>query len=320
MKIVFFGTPLFSAEILKDLVEKGISVLAVVTQPDKVQGRHLKFHESAVKKIAKEYLPNVPILQPKKVSSDSFIETISAIEADLFVVVAFGQIFPTNLLKMPPLGCVNVHTSLLPKYRGAAPIQRVLMNGEKETGSTIMYMVEKCDAGDILAMKTLPIPQDMNAGELTIALCELSKDLLSDTLKLLYEGKITPQSQDPSKVTFAKKVNPEDAQIDWSETAKQHFNQYRGVTPKPGAWCFIWIREKKLRLKLLKIKTLSLNGKSKEILEFNAQRGFIVACKEGALSIETLQLEGKKAIDASAFTRGYAPGEISFSPPASSSL
>lgn len=312
MKIIFFGTPAFSAEILKDLVEKGVKILAIVTQPDKVQGRHLKCQESAVKSVAKELLPDIPIFQPERISAESFLEVISHFEVDCFIVVAFGQIFPKSLLDMPPLGCINIHTSLLPKYRGAAPIQRVLMNGESETGVSIMYMVEKCDAGDVLAMKSLPISEDMNVEELTLELCALAKDLLFDTLLDLKKGRIKAEPQDSSKVTFAKKVNPEHAQIDWSHSARFHYNQYRGVTPKPGAWCNLWIRGKEVRLKLLKVLPVNFEGPPGKIIKYKQSDGLVVACAENALCLKELQIEGKKAVEATAFMLGYSQEELSF--------
>lgn len=315
MRIIFFGTPAFSAEILKDLVGKRVEVLAIVTQPDKVQGRHLKCQESAVKRVAKELLPDVPIFQPERVSAESFLEVLSHFEVDCFVVVAFGQIFPKFLLDMPPLGCINIHTSLLPKYRGAAPIQRVLMNGESETGVSIMYMVEKCDAGDVLTMKSLPIPEDMTAEELTLELCALAKDLLVDTLFDLKKGRIKAKPQDHSKVTFAKKVNPEHAQIDWSKSARSHYNQYRGVTPKPGAWCNLWIRGKEVRLKLLKVAPINLQGPPGTIIKYKQHEEFVVACAENALSLREVQIEGKKAVNATAFMLGYSKEDLSFIPP-----
>ncbi len=311
MKIAFFGTPKFSAEILQDLIEKGMHISAVITQPDKLQGRHLKLQESCVKKVARALLPQVPLLQPERISHETFAHAISQIEADLFVVVAFGQIFPKLLLEMPRLGCVNVHTSLLPKYRGAAPIQRCLMQGETETGCTVMYMAEKCDAGDILAVKKIPIPPDMNAGELTLALCEISKDLLYPTLLKLADGEIEPQPQDTTKVTFAKKVTQEVAQVHWNHDAVYLYNQFRGVSPKPGAWCFVLIKGKKLRLKLIEVGLSGLSGAPGEILAYENE-GIVIACKNKSLSLKTIQLEGKKALKAHSFIRGCSLEEVSF--------
>ncbi|MCH9634650.1 MAG: Methionyl-tRNA formyltransferase [Chlamydiae bacterium] len=312
MKVVFFGTPKFSAEIFESLVEKGVDITAVVTQPDKLQGRHLKLQESAVKKAAKTLLPNIPLLQPEKISNESFVHSLTQIEADLYVVVAFGQIFPKVLLDMPPKGCVNVHTSLLPKYRGAAPIQRCIINGETETGCTIMYMAEKCDAGDILAMKKLNIAPSMNAGELSIALCELSKDLLYSTLLKVADDKVKPVPQDHSQKTFAKKVNPADAEIKWDLSAEDLYNLYRGVTPKPGAWCTAIIKGNKRRLKLIDIEKSPLSGKKGEIIEYGPDK-IVIACKEHSLSLKVLQVEGKKALQAHSFVRGCNLNEISFS-------
>lgn len=311
MKVIFFGTPQFSAEILKYLVEKGLDIVAIVTQPDKLQGRHLSLKEPPVKKMAHQLSMNVPILQPQKISTENFLETIRPFEADIFVVVAFGQIFPTVLLELPRLGCVNVHTSLLPKYRGAAPIQRCLMEGEKETGVSIMYMVKELDAGDVLAAKKIKIEPSMNAESLAIALCELSKSLLYQTLLKLSVGKIKAYSQNHKEATYAKKVTPEDAEILWEKPAIEIIRQFRGVTPKPGAWCLIVLRGKIVRLKLLEIALSPLVGASAQIISYDSE-GIIVGAREGSIKIQKLQLEGKKSVEAKEFVKGYSLKDVSF--------
>lgn len=311
MKVVFFGTPQFSAEILKDLIEKGLDIVAVVTQPDKLQGRHLKLHKPAVKKMIEEIDPNIKVLQPKKISDPSFYDIIETFQADLFVVVAFGQIFPETLLKMPRLGCVNVHTSLLPKYRGAAPIERVLINGESVTGVTIMYMVKELDAGDILATKKVEIAPQMNALDLTLALCEASKNLLYPTLQRLNEGKIKPLAQEHDQATYAKKVLPKDGQINWKCPAVEILNQFRGVSPKPGAWCIMELRGKEVRVKILKLSLSLLEGRPSEILKYS-QEHIIVGCESQSIKIERLQVEGKKPLEVSEFIKGYSLKDIFF--------
>lgn len=310
MKVVFFGTPIFSAEILKYLVDKDIEVVAVVTKEDKAQGRNLKIIESPVKKVAKQILDKALLIQPKKVSTPEFLEQIKAVEADLFIVVAFGQIFPKDLIEMPRYGCINVHTSLLPKYRGAAPIERCIIDGEKVTGTSIMYMVEKLDAGDVLAQKDVII-KDMNAGELTIELCNASKELLVETIKNIESGSIKRVVQDELKVSYAKKVNPEDGEVDFSKSALDICNLVRGVSPKPGAWCKIKLRNKEIRLKLHKVKEYTKTGSIKEIVEYGSN-GVAVACFDQSVLIDTLQLEGKKPIKASEFVKGYSLEEVSF--------
>ncbi len=312
MKVVFFGTPFFSAQILKYLIQKNVEIIAVVTQPDKEQGRNLKLQEPAVKKIAKELIPAIPILQPHKISTPEFTEYLLSLNADIFVVVAFGQIFPEKLLKMPRLGCINVHTSLLPKYRGAAPIQRCILAGEKETGVTIMYMVKELDAGDILAVEKIAIGPTMNALELTVALCEVSKKLLYDTMLKLNLKQIHPIEQDHSGVTYAKKITPQDGQIQWgSHTAEEIYRQYRGVTPAPGAWCLVSIRGKSLRLKITGMHLSQKSGEPGHILSYDSE-GIVIACKQGAIQITQLQLEGKSVVAASEFVKGYSSKDFSF--------
>lgn len=311
MKIVFFGTPRFSAEILKDLIRRGVQVTAVVTQPDKVQGRHLRYHESAVKQVARELIPSVPLLQPERVRDSSFLESIESVDADFYVVVAFGQIFPKALLDKPTYGCINVHTSLLPKYRGAAPIQRCLIEGEKETGVAIMYMAEKCDAGDILSLKKLQLSDDMTSGELTLELCRLAQEILYPTLVGVRKGEIHGKKQDESQVTFAKKVTPETAKIDWSKSAKSIYNLYRGVTPKPGAWCTIILRGKKTRLKILKMALDSKTGQPKEVIDYKPE-GIVIGTAKGSIRLIKIQVEGKKPLDVHSFIRGSSLKDVSF--------
>ncbi len=312
MKIIFFGTPLFSAEILKDLIQQGVEVKAVVTQPDKVQGRHLRSQFSAVKQIAQELLPCVPLYQPKKVKDKAFIDEVKKIAVDFYVVVAFGQIFPKELLLLPPHGCINVHTSLLPKFRGAAPIQRAIIEGETETGVSIMYMVEACDAGDVLAVKKVPIHPDITAGDLTLKLCAAAKELLLPTLEDTLQKKIKPVSQDHENITFAKKVTVQTAQIIWSNSAKKIYDLFRGVSPKPGAWCWVQIRGKRYRIKIKKMSLSTAKSRAPgEILQYNDD-GILVSCANGAVFLKMLQLEGKKALGAEAFIKGYSKEDISF--------
>lgn len=311
MKVVFFGTPQFSAEILKDLVEKGLDIVAIVTQPDKEQGRHLNLQYPAVKKMALSLPLSVPILQPKKINTESFKETIQFFNADLFVVVAFGQIFPEDLLAMPKLGCVNVHTSLLPKYRGAAPIERAIMAGEAETGVTIMYMVKELDAGAILATQKVEILPEMNALDLTIALCQASKNLLYPTLIKLAQGKITPKDQVHSDATYAKKITQQDAEISWDKAAVEILAQFREVTPKPGAWCFIKVRDTLQRVKIHDINLSLQQAAPGTIVAYGAE-GIVIGTTQGSIKLLKLQLEGKKAMLAEDFCRGYSKEHISF--------
>ncbi len=311
MRVVFFGTPIFSAEILRFLIQKKMEIVAVVTQPDKEQGRHLKLQQSAVKKMALQYLPGVTLLQPQKIRAENFAATIQSFQADVFVVVAFGQIFPQSLLDMPRLGCINLHTSLLPKYRGAAPIERCLIEGEAKTGVSVMYMVQALDAGDVLAVQEIDIKPHIHADQLTIELCEISKELLYNTLLKLDRGEVSPVPQNQNEVTYAPKVLPQDAEIKWDCPIEKLYHLYQGVTPKPGAWCNVQVRGKKIRLKIIEARPIMDSEGVGELISYD-EEGIVVGAIDGALKITKLQLEGKKALCAREFVKGYSAAEISF--------
>lgn len=310
MKLIFFGTPDFAAEILRDLVAQGHEVLAVVTRPDKPQGRSSQLLAPSVKVAAAEILPSATIYQPIKASDPEFQEQLKNHGAELFVVVAYGQILKQSLLDIPPYGCINIHASLLPKYRGAAPIQRCLMEGEKETGITIMQMSAGLDAGDILYQLKMPIPIEMNAKELFIELCGLAKVALGYVLDHFLE--IKPIPQDPSKVTFAAKIELEDAKIDWNQSAESIHNLVRGVFPNPGAWCRILVKGQEKTLKIISSKFINdLNGVSGEMISFD-KNAMIIACQTGALQLLFVQLEGKKVVSAKEFACGYKAPDLVF--------
>lgn len=312
MRIVFFGTPAFAAEILLDLLQKDVSVVAVVTMPDKPQGRSYALKASPVKDALLRANPSIPLFQPETLNDPIFLKTITELQADVFVVAAFGQIFKESFLELPKFGCINIHTSLLPKYRGAAPIQRAIIDGNIETGVTIMYMVKKLDAGDILLQKKVAISSDMTAGELERKLCSASKDALDTVLKQIEQGTVKPIPQDPELVTYAKKVEKEDGLLNWDAHFKAVYNRYRGVTPKPGAWCWINIRGHAKRLKIHKMKPLEVAHKENPGKLIDMQNGLVVACHKGALILEEIQLEGKKSMAGEEFLRGYSLKDISF--------
>jgi len=314
MKIIFFGTPLFAAEILAYLLDHGVEVIGIVTKPDVAKGRSSALRPPAVKEVAQNKAPSIPIYQPERASSAEFINELAALKADLFVVVAYGQLLKQNLLDLPRLGCINVHASLLPKYRGAAPIQRCLIEGETETGITIMQMVLALDAGDMLCKISMPIPENMNYGELERALCQLSKKPLLETIMNISSGSIRPIPQDPAQVTFAPKIELENTKILWNLPAKTIHNLIRGVFPQPGAWCHLQVKGQTRRLKVCSAKVADIELASESppgrVLSFG--KNLIVACGEGALELLELQLEGKKAISAAEFMRGYSKDQLNF--------
>jgi methionyl-tRNA formyltransferase len=309
LKIVFFGTPDFAAQVLQYLIEKKQSIAAIVTQPDRPQGRNLKLTPPAVKQTASLVAPTIPILQPKKASEPEFLQMLSELQADLFVVAAYGQILPQNLLDIPAMGCINIHASLLPKYRGAAPIQRALMNGDPETGVSIQKMVFRLDAGDVIAEGKIPLPIQETHGELQQRLCDLSKLLLLSVLKR-YEAGIPPgEPQDESQVTLAPKILPEELQIQWSRSARSLHNLIRGLSPRPGAWCWIGTATGKKKLKILQTSLSEEIGNPGEILAFEKGR-CLISAQNGSLELIQVQPEGKKAMSVRDWMLGCK--EVSF--------
>jgi methionyl-tRNA formyltransferase len=299
--IVFFGTPNFGAHLLDYLLESKVPVVGIVTQPDRPKGRSLQLTASPVKEIWKEKLSNVALWQPEKCSNPDFLIDIANVKADLYVVVAFGQILPKKLLDIPQLGCINVHASLLPKYRGAAPIQHSLLNGEEESGIAIQKMVKELDAGDVIEAKKIKIPPEMTYGELEKALCELAKPMLLDVLKRY--GRAVPDAiaQDVSQVTYAPKPKPEEAEIDWSKPATVLHNMIRAFNPRPGAWTWILLNGERKRLKIWRSKVSSFQGISGELL---SSQQVIVGCGADSLILEEVQLEGKPRMAAADWLRG----------------
>lgn len=301
MKIVFFGTPLFAATVLEYLLHNHVEVVAVVTKPDRPKGRSGQPQPPPVKLIAQKH--HLPLYQPLKASSPDFAKELATFNADLFIVVAYSEILRENILQLPRLDCINVHASLLPKYRGAAPIQRCIMAGEKQSGVTIMSMVKELDAGDMIAVSTIHIDDQMTAGDLSIALSEIGAEALLKVIHAYTHGTVKKTPQDHTKATYASKLNSEDGKINWARPAYEVHNHIRGVTPSPGAWCWIDIRGEKKRLSIKKSTLQTYSGSpGKRILEAS---GWTVGCLEGAISIIEVQLEGKKALSAAEFVRGY---------------
>jgi methionyl-tRNA formyltransferase len=312
MKVIFFGTPQFAAQTLNDLLKAGINVVAIVSKPDRPKGRSGTPVSTPVKLIAQSCAPHIPLYQPEVASDLTFAETLKQYDADLFIVVAYGEIVKQHLLDMPRLGCINVHASVLPKYRGAAPIQRCLINGETESGVTIMHLVKKMDAGDMIKIVSTPIESNTTAGELEQILQKIGSNALLEVLIEFEQGIIRRIPQDHSQVTYASKIEFEDCQINWEFPAKNIHNLVRGVNPEPGAWCLIKIRGEKKRLKIYRtVVNESLSGKPGEILLFNKE-GFVVACGQQALNIQELQMESKKTMMVSEFVRGLQLNHILF--------
>lgn len=311
MKIIFFGTPTIAAHILRDLLNHRIDIVAVVTKPDKKQGRSQKVASSAVKQYILDHHSDIPILQPPRISTEEYKQKLSEFNADLFVVVAYGEIIKQNILDIPKLGCINVHASLLPKYRGAAPMHRAIINGEEETGITIMEMVLALDAGAMLHVEKTPIPENMNVGELELELEKLGSIALLATLENLNFKRQQKKLQDEALVTYAPKITPEECEIHWDRSSKAIHDLVRGVTPFPGAWCQLFFEkpdgqeQKRLKIKKTEVLKNSLKGVPGTILKYEKNE-WIVATQDGALKLLEVQLEGKKSMTTSEFIRGYS--------------
>lgn len=314
MKIVFFGTPTIAAEALAFLLQHGIEVAAVVTKPDKPQGRSSELIPTPVKKVAQAHTPPIPVLQPEKVSAPEHAPTLEQYKADLFVVVAYGEILKQHLLDMPKTACINMHVSLLPKYRGAAPIQRAVINGESETGVTIMHMVKKMDAGNIISTVKVPIGPDTTFGELERTVSRDGARLLLQTIQDFAAGKELPgTAQDESQATLAPKIELEDCKIDWSQPAQTIHNLIRGVNPYPGAWCMVEAKGQQKRLRLMTSKLSdSRSTLPPGSLVPSPAGALLVNCGSGTIEVLELQMEGKKAMLAADFMRGHPAGTLKF--------
>ncbi len=302
LRIIFMGTAELSCASLEKIrSDKKISVLAVVTQPDKPKGRDLKLTPSPVKILAEKL--NLSVLQPLKARDENFISQLRELKPDLMVVVAYGQILPQALLDLPRFGCLNVHTSLMPKYRGAAPIQWAIADGEDETGVTIMQMDAGLDTGPILSTRRTPILPMDDSQILHDRLAQLGAELLAETIPDFIAGKILPQPQPTEGSTYAAKIKKEDAHIDWNLPAQKIWNRLRAFTPWPGAFTFLPAEPKAQLLKIWKAEVAEKSGAAGEILSAD-KTGIIVGCGENALRILELQREGGKRLTAEQFLAG----------------
>lgn len=297
MKIIFMGTPDFAAASLEALIDSRHEIQAVVTQPDKPKGRKGELTPSPVKVVAEE--KGIKVYQPLKVRDEEFVETLRAYNPDVIVVVAFGQIIPLSILKMPKFGCVNIHGSLLPKYRGAAPIQWAVLDGEKETGITTILMDEGIDTGDILLKKTIKIDTDETSGSLFDKLMALGAETILETLDELENGSLTPIKQGESPTAYAKMLTKAMGLIDFTKSAKELDCFVRGMDPWPSAYT----RLSGKTLKLWKVRVVEGDGKAGSVIGIDKE-SFTIACGEGAIEVLEVQLEGKKRMSAGDFLKG----------------
>ena len=295
------GTPDFSVGALKSLAENGYEIAGVVTQPDKPRGRGKASAMTPVKEAALEL--GLTVYQPARVREQSFMDTVRALNPDVIVVSAFGQIIPRALLELPRYGCVNIHASLLPKYRGAAPIQWAVMDGEPVSGVTIMQMDEGLDTGDMLAKTEVPLEPDETGGSLFDKLSRAGAELLIRTLPALEQGTLTPEKQPlESPTAYARMIRKEDGRIDWNLEAEAIERRIRGLNPWPSAYT-------ELTGKILKIWRAEVlpkeSGQTPGTVTEAGKGGFCVQTGKGVLRLLEVQLEGKKRMDAQAFLRGF---------------
>ncbi|MFA6296797.1 MAG: methionyl-tRNA formyltransferase [Patescibacteria group bacterium] len=298
IKTIFFGTPDFAVPTLNSLI-KGTNLIAVVTQPDKKVGRKQIFLPSPVKQIAIKN--NIKVLQPQKIKENiEFINQIKDLNPDVIIVAAYGKIIPKDILNLPKYGCINIHASLLPKYRGASPIQTAILNGEKETGITIMVMNEKMDEGDIIAQKTEKIYNDDTSETLHNRLSKIGAEFLLKILPDYINKKITPKPQDNNQATYTRIIKKEDGKIDWQQNAKNILQQINAFYPWPSAYTFI----DKKRFKITKASIINQDTKKQNGTIFIHENKIAVACFKNILVIDKWQPEGKKEIATSDYLRG----------------
>ena len=317
MKIIFMGTPDFSVGTFEALIEAGHEIVLAVTQPDKPKGRGKAVQMTPVKACALKH--GIPVLQPKKVREPEEIEKLAQFGADIFVVAAFGQILSKEILEMPKYGCINIHASLLPRYRGAAPIQYAILNGDEMTGVTIMQMDEGLDTGDILTMKAIPVEKDDTGGSLFDKLSRLGAELLVKTLPRIEAGDIIPVKQQEEDAVHVRMLNKDMGKIDWDKDAGVLERLVRGMNPWPSAYCTF-------RKKSLKIWQSEVSGEEQKAESFhgglfrhgaekNAPRpgevvfvtkdSIYVQTGKGVLVLKEVQLEGKKRMPVRDFLLGY---------------
>ncbi len=306
MRIVFFGTDEFAKELLAFLLEQKLNIVAVVTRADKPKGRSLKVEAPPVKELCLKARYNGPIYQPIKASADEFVEELKSCDADLFVVVSYGQILKQMVLDIPKIGTINVHPSLLPKYRGPSPIQSVVLAGEKNTGVAIMEMELAMDAGGVIRVDTIEVPKQMTFGELEITLIDVSKRALFEVIQdIAFTKKIISTPQNESLATYTKKIHAENSFVNWTQNKDEILNFVRGMNPRPGARMFVEVEGKKLLLKIFKATESRFNGhNSGEIIYCDKDHGFVIACGDGSIALEEVQLEGKKKMSIKDFING----------------
>ncbi len=298
MKVVFMGTPDIAATCLKRILDDGFQVVGVYTQPDRPKGRGMKLVASAVKELALQR--NIPVFQPENFREDETVQQLRDLQPDVVAVVAYGRILPQRVLDIPPRGCINIHASLLPRYRGSAPYQWAVLDGCKETGVSAQFMQLAMDAGDVIDCARTPIGENETAGQLLDRLAVLGAELLSKTLGRVAEGPVEARKQDESCVSFAPMLDKSLCPIDWTKTARQVHDKVRGLHPWPVATATLAGTFFKIHETVL----AQGHGEPGEILGLT-KTGLVVACGEGAVEIRSLQAEGGKRMNAPDYFRGH---------------
>ncbi len=301
MRIIFIGTGEIGVPTLRALLNSEHEVIAVVTQPDKPVGRDQRIESPPIKTalIGRARPPGAPIFQPARIKDPQAIEQIRSRTPDAIVVVAYGQILPHDVLEIPRLACLNVHASLLPRWRGAAPLQAAIAAGDFETGITVMYMDEGLDTGDILLQRSVAILPNDTGGSLHDRLARIAPEALLESLRLVAAGNAPRIAQDNARATYAPKLKREQGQIDWSESAEAIERKIRAYNPWPG----VFMKVDRQNLKVFSASVVDLNGQPGEVLR--SDKDLIVATGKGALSLAEVQLEGKRRMSADEFLRGH---------------
>jgi len=305
LRVIFMGTPEFSIPTLAEIINKGHEVVGVYSQPPRKAGRGGKVRKTPVHEFAES--SGLEVFTPTSLKSEEQVEAFKALNADVAIVVAYGLLLPTPILKSCPYGCLNVHGSLLPRWRGAAPIQRAIMAGDSATGVMIMQMDEGLDTGDILLSEHIPITETMTAGDLHDDMMIRGADLLGRALDALQRGSLVPTPQPEEGVTYAKKIEKAESKINWSKSAKDIHNHIRGLSPFPGAWFeIVKSNEKKERIKIIR-SALPINQET--ALKNKSEDELLIECGEGAIQLIEVQREGKKPMSAKDFLNGLQ-GEL----------
>lgn len=299
MKMIFMGTPDFARKHLEALIESEHEVLACITQPDKPKGRKKILTAPSVKECALKY--NIPVYQPDSLREGELKGVLEQYNPDIIVVVAYGKILPPYVLEYPKYGCINVHGSLLPKYRGASPVQSALIDGEKETGITVMYMDKGLDTGDVILKKSCPIEINDNQITLFEKLEKVGCTALLEALSLIYEEKAFRIKQNDEEASYATMLSSDTGAIDWKDSCEKVHNLVRGTYPWPCAYSFY----AKKKFKITKSTIAEGSGKAGEIIESSVKEGLIIACGSGAIKVERIQFEGGKEMDSKDYLRGH---------------